>query len=260
MIRVLANILIVVIGLSTGAAIVHGMVYQQCSAKQEVFEAGIVPSDVKVPTQQQNSAQPADVPQCFQVDDSAFEAGVLPSDSETDQQNEPSLAGSPSVQGATPIQQTQAQISNQPTTDQHQVNPQTHAPAPSSAPAQPAPKPATTPPAVPAKTPAKPATPAKKTTKTVSLDLDKLSMAVAMTETHNCQDKVGSALYNNCHGFKKNGQFLHFNSIQASHDYFKQLWAKSYKIFPTYRLAQIYSGNDHPDTWLKNVTYYYNNL
>ncbi len=93
-----------------------------------------------------------------------------------------------------------------------------------------------------------------------ALNLDKLSMAVAMHETHNCQDKTGSALLNNCHGFKKKGQFMKFNSPSESHAYFKQLWAKSYKRFPDLYLAKIYSGNDRAETWLKNVTYYYYNL
>lgn len=93
-----------------------------------------------------------------------------------------------------------------------------------------------------------------------ALNLDRLSVAVAMQETHNCKDKQGSALVNNCHGFKKNGQFMKFNNQAESHAYFKQLWAKSYKSFPNLRLAQIYSGNDRAQTWLKNVTYYYYNL
>ncbi|MFA5828906.1 MAG: hypothetical protein WC843_00200 [Candidatus Gracilibacteria bacterium] len=92
-----------------------------------------------------------------------------------------------------------------------------------------------------------------------ALNLDKLSVAVAMQETHNCKDKTGSALLNNCHGFKKNGKFMKFNNQAESHAYFKQLWAKSYKTFPNLRLAQIYSGNDRAQTWLKNVTYYYYN-
>lgn len=91
-------------------------------------------------------------------------------------------------------------------------------------------------------------------------DLDKLSWAVAMHETHNCADKVkgGAALYNNCHGFRKKGKFMRFNSPEESHAYFKKLWAKSYKSFPDLRLARIYSGNDNPTNWLKNVNYYYN--
>lgn len=97
--------------------------------------------------------------------------------------------------------------------------------------------------------------------KTSKVDLDKLSVAVAMTETHNCQDSRGSARLNNCHGFKRNGKFMAFTTTDQSHDYFKNLWARSYGgIFPTIRLAQIYSGNDRPTSWLKNVRYYYNKL
>lgn len=97
--------------------------------------------------------------------------------------------------------------------------------------------------------------------KPVSVDLEKLSMAVAMTETHNCKDDQGSALVNNCFGIKKNGAFMSFSTPAQSHAYFKKLWVNGYGgTFPTYSMAQKYSGNDRPTSWLSNVTYYYNKL
>jgi hypothetical protein len=82
-----------------------------------------------------------------------------------------------------------------------------------------------------------------------------------MTETHDCQDTRGSALLNNCFGIKKNGHFMSFDTPEQSHDYFKQLWVKGYGgTFPTYRMAQVYSGSTDPTNWLKNVTYYYRHL
>ncbi len=244
-VRIIANILIVVIGLSTGAAIVHGMVLQQCEVKKDTFVAGVLPPEVQAQKEQQATDEPVDLQKCVNQENVAFEAGVLP--------EEPSLAGAPtqpSAQGATPVSQIEKPA--KPVT-------QTVAPAPS-----PAPQPKVQPININPPKPTPPPAHAKKTTsksKTIGVDLDKLSMAVAMTETHNCQDDRGSALYNNCHGFRKNGKFMHFNTTAESHAYFKQLWAKSYGGgFPTYRLAQIYSGNDHPTTWLKNVKYYYNSL
>ena len=86
-------------------------------------------------------------------------------------------------------------------------------------------------------------------------------MAVAMTETHNCNEKRGSSLVNNCHGFKSKGKFISFTTTAQSHEYFKKLWVKGYGgTFPTYRTARIYSGNDKPTIWLNSVRYYYNNL
>jgi len=253
-VKIVANVLLVIFGLSSGAALVHGMVLQQCQVKNEVFEAGVVPSDVQTTsTQQTEEPNDKDIQECVDNgSDEPFQAGVLPNDG---------LAGTPepSVQGTTPIVQKPAQEPKPPVV-------QTAAPAPAP---QPAPKPQT-PPAKPAPKPAPAPAPKKKpapkpqpaAAKPLSYDLDKLSYAVAMTETHNCADKVkgGSALYNNCHGFRKNGKFMRFNTTAESHAYFKQLWAKSYRAYPNTRLAQIYSGNDRPTQWLKNVNYYYHSL
>ena len=49
-----------------------------------------------------------------------------------------------------------------------------------------------------------------------------------------------------------------FDSKEDSYEDFKRIWSGSYKTFPTYEMAVKWTGNDHPDIWLKNVTYYYN--
>lgn len=260
-VKIVANILITVIGLSTGAAIVHGMVLQQCEVKKDTFIAGVLPPDVEVQKEQEATGEPVDLQKCVNTQtEQPFEAGVQPDEEGASLAGEPQPI-QPSAQGATQVPHVEQPAKTVPQTaapaPQSQAGPQMNIidlnptqriqkPAPSTAPAPKAPKKSTS---------------TSKSSKTISVDLDKLSMAVAMTETHNCQDDVGSALYNNCHGFRKNGKFMHFSTPAQSHAYFKQLWANSYGgVFPTYRLAQIYSGNDRPTSWLKNVTYYYNNL
>lgn len=306
-IKIVANILISVVGLSTGAAIVHGMVFQQCVVKKQIFVAGVVPPDFQKSSQsQEQTGEPVDIQKCVNSqngDDTVFEAGVLPVEDmeggiagQTD--TDPQTAKTPSVQGATPISQPTPQPRPQPPVTviqtaapapqalleqipapspavqpapvQKPVVAPTPAPAPSTPAAKRTVKPGPVPPPAKATTAAKTIQPpvkkavVPKTTpvkpKTIGVDLDKLSKAVAMQETHNCADTKGSALVNNCHGFKKNGKFMSFGSPAESHAYFKQLWARSYGGFPTYRMAQIYSGNDRPNQWLKNVTYYYNTL
>lgn len=278
MVKIAANVMIVVIGLSTGAAIVHGMVYQQCVVKKVSFIAGVLPPDML--GEQEKSSESFEIQNCFdgtgtrvtQQEVDGFEAGVLPPEETAPQETQPS------AQGSTPIAQP-----NTETATVNAAQPQSTASAPAPAPEQaqapvPAPTPAPAPKAqppvaqpAPAKTKPAKVTPAKTTPKTttkkqvsvrpVTVNLDKLSIAVAMQETHNCKDTRGSALLNNCHGFRKKGKFMSFSTQAESHEYFKQLWVRSYGGgFPTYRLAQIYSGNDRPDNWLKNVTYYYNKL
>lgn len=103
----------------------------------------------------------------------------------------------------------------------------------------------------------------KTITSTVNYDLDKLARAVANHESHNCADKTLATSRNNCHGIMTwiNGKRTPrtFATKEDSYEYFKNLWAKSYKSFPNLRLAQIYSGNDQAHTWLRNVIAYYNN-
>jgi len=93
-----------------------------------------------------------------------------------------------------------------------------------------------------------------------SLNLEKLSAAVAAAETGGCRFGYG-ATHNNCHGIKNfyTGEMIKFPDKKKSHAAFKKLWARKYKKFPNLRLAKIYTGNDRAKTWLKNVTNYYNN-
>jgi|GEM_PF-6461748 len=263
-VTIVADIVIGIFGLSTGAAIVHGTVLQTCQVKKDVFVAGVLPADLQLTVQHQaKTSDPENVQQCLSSNNDVFVAGVLPGDlpirSTRTAPEERSLAGDdttntstqPSVQGQTPIQAVP------------QPAPvQTSAPAPEPSPTpkpavKPSPAPAPKPVAKP--TPAPAPKPASTTPKTSGgVDLDKLSKAVAMTETHDCHDKVGSALLNNCFGIKKNGKFMQFETPEASHEYFKQLWVKGYGGFPTMAMAKKYSGNDHPTTWLNSVKYYYN--
>lgn len=109
------------------------------------------------------------------------------------------------------------------------------------------------------------------------VDLDKLSRAVAMHETGNCTAKVGSAIYNNCHGFKTASGWLKFDDPKESHEKFKSLWIKSYGgEMPDLRLATAYvcgweylekngasqycEGGGSPSSWLNDVTTIYNKL
>jgi len=218
--RIIGNIIFGLAAMLMGAAIVHGMIIQNCPT-------GVI-SQV-----------------CKEKDTGVFEAGVLPPTSqsktvEVKQENVPVL---------------QAQKESLPAFQQSVQAPQPHQQSLTASTAQ----------KLPAKTKSVQPTTQQKSmikvqAKPVSYDLNKLSIAVAMQETHNCNDHVGAALYNNCHGLKLNNQFLHFKSQQASHDYFKQLWSTKYVAFPNENLARIYSGNDKPTQWLRNVTYYYNKL
>lgn len=97
-----------------------------------------------------------------------------------------------------------------------------------------------------------------------SVDLDKLSKAVAVAETSGCTD--GTAIKrNNCQGImcwdkKGNRSPCYFKSQAASHEAFKKIWAKSYKVFPDRALAVKWTGDDHADTWLAHVITSYNSL
>lgn len=105
--------------------------------------------------------------------------------------------------------------------------------------------------------------------------MDKLAKAVALHETGDCTAKVGSALYNNCHGFRVRGKFLHFKTKQGSYDYFEDLWEEDFGGMPDARLATAYvCGWEHlrkagtgtpchggkPMAWLKDVLHKYETL
>jgi len=291
-VRIVANIILGIVGLSTGAAIVHGMVVQKCQPPKNFFIAGVVPGDLQLAIQSQQSTDDSiDLQKCLNTntqapnsqttDTKTFVAGLLPSDlpihyaqtaDNAGQNNEgTSLAGPPSdpvsstpTNAASPgslpweaapfVAQTAApaplaQTPTQKTTPSTQPSPSKSQATPIAHQKPPITKPAT--PSKPVTAPVKPATSSK-------IDLDKLAKAVAMTETHDCHDKIGSAVYNNCFGIKTGGRFMHFDSPAASHEYFKQLWVRGYGGgFPSYAMAKKYSGNDHPTTWLNSVKYYY---
>jgi hypothetical protein len=101
-------------------------------------------------------------------------------------------------------------------------------------------------------------------------EIDKIAYAVAMAETGGCKLGYGK-IYNNCVGLK-NGKIAPCKKIgknkmciydkpEESIEAFKKVWIIGYGGgFPTKRMAEVYSGNDHADTWLKNVTYYFNQV
>lgn len=93
------------------------------------------------------------------------------------------------------------------------------------------------------------------------LDVERLSMAVALVETGNCRMRDrGSAMFNNCHGFRWKGDWKKFASPAESHAYFSWMWQNS-KIysrgFPTEEDAKTYTSNDHPERWLCGVREHY---
>lgn len=106
-------------------------------------------------------------------------------------------------------------------------------------------------------------------------DIDKLAKAVAIHETGDCTAKVGAALYNNCHGFRKNNRFLRFAKKQESYAYFEDLWQRNYGGMPDLRLATAYvcgwqhlkkngtgtpCSGGNPNSWLASVTSIYETL
>lgn len=101
-----------------------------------------------------------------------------------------------------------------------------------------------------------------------SVDMDKLAYAIAMAETKNGELGYGKD-YKNAFGIKNGSiapcaqigrnRMCIYSSIEASYEAFKKIWGKGYGgRYPTYRDAQVWTGNDRPDTWLKNVNFYYN--
>jgi hypothetical protein len=97
------------------------------------------------------------------------------------------------------------------------------------------------------------------------IDYDKLANAIAFAETDHCNDGTARKR-NNCVGIRSHGQAVYFASQAQSIEAAKQLWMKSYKLYPTtvvtYQgkkesLAQIWTGNDHPQRWLLAFNQYY---
>lgn len=92
-------------------------------------------------------------------------------------------------------------------------------------------------------------------------DLDKLAYAVAMAETGNCTAGIGPRT-NNCFGLMQWTSGARapqvFSTPGESYNAFKDLWSRKYGRYPDTELAAMYTGNDNPETWLKNVGYWYN--
>ena len=108
----------------------------------------------------------------------------------------------------------------------------------------------------------------KENTTKKEIDIDKLAFAVAMQETKNCQLWFWKT-YNNCFWIKnwsvapckKIGRknMCIYNSPAESYVAFRKIWTKVYGwVFPDYRKARLWSGNDRASEWLKNVNYFYN--
>ena len=99
------------------------------------------------------------------------------------------------------------------------------------------------------------------------VDLDKLAYAVAKHETASCTKGYG-AEYNNCIGLKNGSiapcerigrnRMCIYNTPEESLEAFKKVWLEGYGgKLPNLRIAQVYSGNDRAETWLKNVLNFY---
>ena len=90
-------------------------------------------------------------------------------------------------------------------------------------------------------------------------DLDRLSYAVAMAETKNCEVKTNFTVRGNCHGLILSNGIAYFPSteFETSHDQFKDIWKRMYGRFPDYNLAVKYTGGDRAKDWLRIVNYYY---
>lgn len=95
------------------------------------------------------------------------------------------------------------------------------------------------------------------------MDLEKLAYAVRVAETSNCT--TGTALtYNNCYGIKDGsiapcthkspGGFCIYLTHEESTEAFKKIWVQGYGgNFPNDYAASVWTGNDNPTAWLKNV-------
>lgn len=107
----------------------------------------------------------------------------------------------------------------------------------------------------------KPETTKKTILTTQALDLDKLAYAVSCAETA-CGKDGTARKRNNLHGImcwkNKKRYPCYFSSPEASTQRFKEIWAKSYKVFPTMKEARRWTGNDSPERWLQAVNQYFN--
>ena len=97
-------------------------------------------------------------------------------------------------------------------------------------------------------------------------DIDRLSYAISMAETA-WYTKGYWVTHNNGHGIKywntapctwvPKMAMCKFNSRLESHEAFKKIWLTHYKTFPTYRMADRWTGWDNTGDWLRIVTWAY---
>jgi len=89
-----------------------------------------------------------------------------------------------------------------------------------------------------------------------------------MAETKNCELGYGE-MYNNCFGVKNgsiapcekigNNRMCIYTHPDQSYEAFKKIWTIGYGgHYPSRKAAAVWTGNDRPDNWMKNVNYYYN--
>lgn len=90
-------------------------------------------------------------------------------------------------------------------------------------------------------------------------DLDCIAYAVAIAETKDCTTGMG-ATKNNCHGlmewpawnnYQRTGRT--FANKEESYEAFKELWSSKYGGYPTWGQAVVYTGNDNPGSWYRNM-------
>ena len=86
-----------------------------------------------------------------------------------------------------------------------------------------------------------------------------------MAETNDCTKGMGlNNKFNNCFGIMTWSRGFRegktYRSKEESYEDFKKIWIKFYgNHFPTWNDAAKWTGNDNPNNWLKNVSYYYYN-
>ena len=89
------------------------------------------------------------------------------------------------------------------------------------------------------------------------LNIDKLAYCVAIAETGDCTAGMG-VTKNNCFGImtwpngRRTGKW--YESKEASYEDFKRIWSTYYIGFPTYYMADKWTGGDRIQTWLNTVT------
>ena len=90
--------------------------------------------------------------------------------------------------------------------------------------------------------------------------IDRLAYAIAQAETQDCTTGMG-VTKSNCFGLMawpngvRTGKT--YSSKEESYEDFKRVWTKHYGGFPTWYMAQRWTGNDNPVVWYNNVKKYY---